>query len=87
MVLGGEAFRLVRQNLSFGQARGSLALDRDGSLRFERGSQNVDPWRIAHRDRGDEAPAGELSRDEVFTGYASKLEAGFHVYLSLLRVA
>ncbi len=78
MILWGEAFSLFRENPSFGRARGSLALDRDGSLRLERGSQNVDPWRIAHRDRGDVATSGELSRDEVFAGNASKLWAGFH---------
>ncbi len=80
MILWGEAFSLFRENPSFGRARGSLALDRDGSLRFERGSQNVDPWRITHRDRGDVATAGELSSDEVFPGDAGKLGAGFWVH-------
>lgn len=34
--------------------------------------------RVAHRDRGDEAPSGGLGCDEVFAGDAGKLRAGFH---------
>ena len=78
VVLGGEAFSLVGQNPSFGRAPGGLALDGDGSLGVDVGSKDIDSWRVAHRDRGDEAPAGEFSRDEVFSSDTGKLRCGFH---------
>ena len=78
MVLRCEDFRLIGQNPAFGRASGSLALDSDGFLRFEVGSKDIYSWRVTHRNRSDEAPAGEFRRDEVFTGDAGKLRARFH---------
>ncbi len=85
MVLWREDFRLIGQNPAFGRASGSLALDSDGFLRFEVCSKDIYPWRVTHRNRSDEAPAGEFPRDEVFTGDTCKLGAGFHC-LSLIGV-
>ena len=78
MVLGGEVLRLVGQDPALVLIPGALALDRDGPLGLSVGSQDIDATGVAHRDRGDEAPAGEFSRDKVFAGDAGKLRAGFH---------
>ena len=78
MVLGGEVLRLVGQDPALVLISGALALDRDGPLGLRVGSKDIYAAGVAHRDRGDEAPAGEFSRDEVFAGNAGKLRAGFH---------
>ncbi len=59
---------------------GVRAADRDGPLGLRVDSQDVDAAGVAYRERGDEARAGELSRDEVFACDTGKLGAGFHVW-------
>lgn len=78
MVLGGEVLSLVGQDPALVLIPGALALDRDGPFGLRVGGQDIDAAGVAHRDRGDEAAPGELSRDEVFAGDAGKLGAGFH---------
>ena len=73
MVLGGEVLSLVGQDPALVLILGALALNRDGPLGLCVGGQDIDAAGVAHRDRGDEAPAGELSRYEVFAGYAREL--------------
>lgn len=70
MVLGGEVFRLVGQDPALVLVSGALALDRDGFLGLRVSGQDIDAPGVAHGNRRDEAPAGELSRDEVFASDA-----------------
>jgi len=78
VVLGGEVLRLVGQDPALVPVPRALALDRNGPLGLSVGSQDVDATGVAHCDRGDEAPAGELSRDEIFAGDSGKMGARFH---------
>ena len=66
MVLRGEVLRLVGQDPALVPVSGALALDRDGPLGLSVGSQDVDATGVAHGNRRDEAPLGELRRDEIF---------------------
>lgn len=78
VALRDELLGLFRDDPALLGVPGSLALDRDGSLSLRVSGQDIDAAGVAHRDRGDEAPAGEFSRDKVFAGNARKLRAGFH---------
>jgi hypothetical protein len=78
-VLRGEVLRLVGQDSALIPVSGALALDSDGPLGLSVGSQDVDATGVAHDNRRDEAPAGELSSDEVFAGDAGELRTGFHL--------
>lgn len=72
--------RLLRNDPALLGVSGSLALDGDGSLGLSVGGQDIDAAGVAHRDRSDESPAGELSRDEVFAGDTGNLGGWFQVF-------
>ncbi len=87
MVLGAEVLRLVGQDPALVPVSGGLALDRDSSLGLSVGGQDIDATGVAHRDRGDEATSGKLSRDEIFAGYSGKLSARFQGQIYVYELA